>query len=61
MSKKHRKFSAAVNNIEHFLILGSTIAGCVSIPTFATLVSVPIVYWSQFSNRITNLCNNCSN
>ena len=42
MSKKHRKFSTALNNIEHFLILGSTITGCVSIFAFASLVSVPI-------------------
>ena len=42
MSKKHRKFSTALNNIEHFLILGSKITGCVSIFAFASLVSVPI-------------------
>ena len=42
MSKKHRKFSTALNNIEHFLILGSTITGCVSIFAFAFLVGFPI-------------------
>ena len=42
MSKKHWKFSTALNNIEHFLILGSKITGCVSIFAFASLVSVPI-------------------
>ena len=28
--------------MEHFLLVASTIAGCVSIPSFATLVGIPI-------------------
>ena len=39
MSKKHKAF---LNYIEHFLILGSTITGCVSISAFASLVGIPI-------------------
>ena len=39
MSKKPKAF---LNYIEHFLILGSTITGCVSISAFASLVGIPI-------------------
>ena len=42
MSKKCRKVCTTLNYIEHFLILGSTITGCVSISGFASLVGVPI-------------------
>ena len=42
MSKKHKKVCTTLNYIEHFLILGSTIAGRVSISAFASLVGIPI-------------------
>ena len=42
MSKKHKKVCATVNYIEHFLILGSTITGCVSSSAFASLLCIPI-------------------
>ena len=42
MSKKHKKVCTILNYIEHFLILGSTISGCVSISSFVSLVGVPI-------------------
>ena len=42
MSKKHKKVCTALNYIEQFLILGSTITSCVSISAFASLVSIPI-------------------
>ena len=42
MSKKHKKVSATLNYIEHFLILVSTITGCVSISSFASLNGIPI-------------------
>ena len=42
MSKKHEKVGLILNYIEHFLILGSTITGCVSISAFASLVGIPI-------------------
>ena len=42
MSKKHKKVSITLNCIEQFLILGSTITGCVSISAFASLVGIPI-------------------
>ena len=42
MSKKHKKVCTTLNYIEHFLILGSTIAGCISISAFASLVDIAI-------------------
>ena len=35
MGKKHKKVCTTRNYVEHFIILGSTITGCVSISTFA--------------------------
>ena len=40
MSKKHRKVCTTLNYIEHFLILGSTITGYVTISSFASLVGI---------------------
>ena len=42
MGKKHKKVCTTLNYIEHFLILASTITGCISISTFASLVGSPI-------------------
>ena len=42
MSKNHIKVCTTLNYIEHFLILGSTITGCISISAFASLVGSPI-------------------
>ena len=42
MSKKYKKVCTTLNYIEHFLILASTITGCVSISAFASLVGIPI-------------------
>ena len=42
MSKKHKKVCTTLNYIEHFLILASTITGCVSISAFSSLVGIPI-------------------
>ena len=42
MNKKHKKVCTTLNYIEHFLILGSTITGCISISAFAFLVGIPI-------------------
>ena len=42
MSKKHKKACTTLNYFDHFLILASTITGCVSISAFATLVGIPI-------------------
>ena len=42
ISKKHKKVCTTLNYVEQFLILGSTISGCVSISAFGSLVSIPI-------------------
>ena len=42
MSRKYKKVCATLNCIEHFLILASTITGCISIFAFASLIAVPI-------------------
>ena len=40
MSKKHKKVSVTLNYIEHFSMLPSTITGCISVSTFASLVCI---------------------
>ena len=42
MSREHRKVSKNLIYIEHFLILASTITGCVSVAAFAFLLGIPI-------------------
>ena len=42
MSTKHKKVSTTLNYIEHFLILASTITGCISISAFASLIGIPM-------------------
>ena len=42
MSKKHKKVCTTLSYIQHFLILASTITGCISIFAFASLLGVPI-------------------
>ena len=43
MSKKRKKVCSTVNYIDHFLILGSTITGCVSISAFTSFFfGIPI-------------------
>ena len=39
MSKNHKEASKTLHYIEHFLILTSTVTGCVSISDFASLLS----------------------
>ena len=41
MSRKNKVF-ATLNYIKHFLILASTITGCISISAFASLLGIPI-------------------
>ena len=41
MNKKHKKACTTLNYIEHFLILASTITGCIPIFSFASLFSIP--------------------
>ena len=42
MSKKHERVCKVLNYIEHLLIVISTITGCASISSFASLVRTPI-------------------
>ena len=42
MSRKHKKVCKTLNYFGHFLILASTITGCISIPAFAFLIGIPI-------------------
>ena len=42
MSRKHKKVCTTLNYIEHFLILASTITGCISISAFASLLDISI-------------------
>ena len=42
MSKKHKKVYTALNYIKHFLIVATTVTGCVSISAFSSLVVIPI-------------------
>ena len=40
MSKKHGKVCAALNYIEHILILTSAVNGCISISAFTSLFGI---------------------
>ena len=42
ISKKYKKVSTILNYIEHLLILASTITGCISVSTFASLCGIRI-------------------
>ena len=42
MSEKHKKTYKYLKNVEHLLILVSTVTGCVSISAFTSLVCVPV-------------------
>ena len=41
MIRKHTKVSTTLHYIEHFLILASTITGCISISAFTSLLDIP--------------------
>ena len=41
-SRKHKKICTTLNYIEHFLILASTITGCISISAFTSLLDISI-------------------
>ena len=42
MSKNHKRVCTTLNYTEHFLILASTITGCILISAFASLPGIPI-------------------
>ena len=47
MSNKQKKGCTTLNYIEHFLILDSTITGCISISTFTSLIGISIAITSS--------------
>ena len=42
MSRNHKKVCIILNYIEHFLILASTVTGCIWVAAFAYLLGIPI-------------------
>ena len=42
VSKNHKMVCTTLNYIEHFVILASTITGCISISSFASFSGIPI-------------------
>ena len=60
LNKKHKKACATQNYTKHFLILASTITGCISISGCASLLRIPIGITS-FCIRIKKLFNDCRN
>ena len=42
ISKKHKNMCRNLNYVEHLLLLGSSVTGCVSIFAFASLIGIPI-------------------
>ena len=47
MSNKQKKGCTTLNYIEHFLILDSTITGCISISAFTSLIGISIAITSS--------------
>ena len=56
MSKKYKKDCRVWNYIEYLLILISTVAGCVSISAFASLVGIPLVIMSSVIELTSRVC-----
>ena len=59
MIRKHKKVCTALNYIEHFLILASTITWCTSIYAFSSMIGIPIGITS--SARGLKICAICRN
>ena len=47
MNRMHKKVCTILNYIEHFLILASTIMGCISISASTSLLGIPVVITSS--------------
>ena len=60
ISRKHKKVCSTLNYIEHFLILASTIIGCISLPPFCFFACYSYRNY-EFGNSIKILCNSCRN
>ena len=42
MSRNHKQVCTTINYVEHFLILASTITGCISISALTSFIGIPI-------------------
>ena len=42
MNRKHKKACTTLYHIQHFLVLASTVTGCISRSAFASLLDIPI-------------------
>ena len=42
MSKKHKNVCTILNYMENFVVLASTITGCIRISTFTSLLAIPV-------------------
>ena len=56
MGRKDTKFCAILNYIEHFLILASTITGCISISAFGSLLGISIEIMSSTVLILLRIC-----
>ena len=62
MSKKYKKVFTTLNYIEHFLILGFKITGCISVSVFASSVGISIgITSSETALKIRATAENNSN
>ena len=59
MSKSHKKDCQTLKYIEHFLILRSTITGCLSISAFVSLFCIPVTF-NRNTTCNTNSCKKCN-
>ena len=55
MSKKRKIICTTLNYIEHFLILASTITGCISISAFAFLIGILIAITIKLVQQVKEL------
>ena len=55
MSKKRKIICTTLNYIEHFLILASTITGCISISAFAFLIGILIAITIKSVQQVKEL------
>ena len=63
MSNKHKKVCTTLNYIEHFLILSSTVTGCISLSAFSSLFRILIgttssAIWLKICAIMRNYCTN---
>ena len=56
MGRKDTKFCAILNYIEHFLVLASTITGCISISAFGSLLGISIEIMSSAVLILLRIC-----